>query len=91
MLFLFHIALLLHGAFGLLVAKVRLSVVYEMLPDKVLSLLASLWPYNVYPVERTSPEAVEPSANRAYAISAAEIAYSVYYLHSKHGKASRRG
>jgi hypothetical protein len=79
--FFLAILVLLHGAFGLVVAKIRLNTFYELLPNSLADTLAKIWPYNVYKVELSAPDAAAPSANQSYAICAAEMAGAVWFLH----------
>lgn len=89
MLFFLHIAALLHGAFGLLVAFLRSkslvwSLVVEALPDNVLAGINATWPDQIYqPWEPGTSEEV-PQPQRAYLICSAEVLWSVFYLFSNH-------
>jgi hypothetical protein len=84
MLFLLHIVLLLHGAFGLVVAKVRTTEAFDYLPGRIIDLINQVWPDTVYKVWKEGVDEPIAEPGQALGICAAQIGYSVYYLNKKH-------
>jgi hypothetical protein len=84
MSFIFHLLLFLHGAFGLVVTKLRVHPAYDLMPDNILNLFTNLWPETVFPVWKKGEAESIPDTTQALAVSAAQVAYSAWYLHSKH-------
>lgn len=85
---------LIHGVLGLLVAKLRsMPVVYNLFvdgaPDNVLQFINKAWPDSVF--QPWEPNTAEPVAapKRGYAISAAQVVVSTWYLVTSCGPRSR--
>lgn len=92
MLFLLHLLLLLHGAFGLLLTKLKTVEVlgispYDAIPAKVVELLRRIYPPQLYQVRGVSTGEngeMEYDSQKAYLASAGTMAYAAWWLHSKH-------
>lgn len=93
---LFFLALInfAHGLFGLLVTKLRsVPIVWDgvvlALPDPILKAVMTAWPEDVFqPWEKNNPDLV-PTPQRGYAISAAQILLSGWYLFTNHRPSAR--
>lgn len=87
LLFFLHLALLLHGIFGALVIKARQSVGWELLPDSCLDFANRVWPDSAgmpYSIYKAGESELVAEPTKAYAVCGAQVAYSLWYLHSKH-------